>query len=428
MKKLLICVLIIFSFIVCEDKDNSIFVDGVAAIVGEHVILKSDVAQLVNFAAAQQRLNPAVDVEKLLFLQNEVLRSIVDQKIMLEMAAVDSIEVEDKEIERALEQQIEMFVAQSGSEERAEEQLGQSLKTFRREFWYEMKDRLTTERYQQMLINKISVTRDEVERFFTTNKDSLPIFPFMVKMRHLLILIKAGTESQNLSYNKISEIRKKIIDGESFSELATLYSQDPGSRQNGGSLGYVRRGSLVPDFESVAFSQDVGFISEIVETPFGYHLIETEEKRGEKIKVRHILLVPEIAEEDESLSYRFALTLKDSASSLETFKRLVADHSKDVQTKEIGGDLGWINPNNSPIPEISQIISLLDIGVCSLPVRTEQGYHLFWVDAFRQGGRPDLGMHWPEIENMALNHKRANWYGDWIVAARERFFIQINDW
>jgi len=428
MKKLLICVLIIFSFVVCEDKDNSVFVDGVAAIVGEHVILKSDVAQLVNFAAAQQRLNPAVDVEKLLFLQNEVLRSIVDQKIMLEMAAVDSIEVEDKEIERALEQQIEMFVAQSGSEERAEEQLGQSLKTFRREFWYEMKDRLTTERYQQMLINKISVTRDEVERFFTTNKDSLPIFPFMVKMRHLLILIKAGTESQNLSYNKISEIRKKIIDGESFSELATLYSQDPGSRQNGGSLGYVRRGSLVPDFESVAFSQDVGFISEIVETPFGYHLIETEEKRGEKIKVRHILLVPEIAEEDESLSYRFALTLKDSASSLETFKRLVADHSKDVQTKEIGGDLGWINPNNSPIPEISQIISLLDIGVCSLPVRTEQGYHLFWVDAFRQGGRPDLGMHWPEIENMALNHKRANWYGDWIVAARERFFIQINDW
>ena len=428
MKKLLICFLIIFSFVVCEDKDNSVFVDGVAAIVGEHVILKSDVAQLVNFAAAQQRLNPAVDVEKLLFLQNEVLRSIVDQKIMLEMAAVDSIEVEDKEIERALEQQIEMFVAQSGSEERAEEQLGQSLKTFRREFWYEMKDRLTTERYQQMLINKISVTRDEVERFFTTNKDSLPIFPFMVKMRHLLILIKAGTESQNLSYNKISEIRKKIIDGESFSELATLYSQDPGSRQNGGSLGYVRRGSLVPDFESVAFSQDVGFISEIVETPFGYHLIETEEKRGEKIKVRHILLVPEIAEEDESLSYRFALTLKDSASSLETFKRLVADHSKDVQTKEIGGDLGWINPNNSPIPEISQIISLLDIGVCSLPVRTEQGYHLFWVDAFRQGGRPDLGMHWPEIENMALNHKRANWYGDWIVAARERFFIQINDW
>jgi peptidyl-prolyl cis-trans isomerase SurA len=367
-------------------------------------------------------------MKKLLFLQNEILQSIVDQKIMLEMAAVDSIEVDDKEIERALDQQIEMFVSQSGSEEQAEELLGQTLKSFRREFWYEMKDRLTTERYQQTLISKISVTRDDVEHFFTIYKDSLPVFPFMVKMRHLLLSVEAGAVSRQSSKSKLSEIRKKIIAGETFGELATLYSQDPGSRQNGGSLGSVRRGSLVPEFETVAFSQDVGIVSEIVETQFGYHIIETEEKRGEKIRVRHILLVPEITEEDESLSYRFALTLKDSASSLVAFMRLAADHSKDVQTKEIGGDLGWINPNNSPIPEISQIISLLDVGVCSLPVRTEQGYHLFWVDAFRQGGRPDMDVHWPEIENMALNHKRAMWYNNWILEARDRFFIQINAW
>ena len=428
MKKLLKYVLIIFSFVFCEDKNSSIFVDGVADIVGEHVILKSDVAQLVNIAAVQQRLNPAVDMKKLLFLQNEVLQSIVDQKIMLEMAAVDSIEVDDKEIERALDQQIEMFVSQSGSEERAEELLGQTLKSFRREFWYEMKDRLTTERYQQTLISKISVTRDDVERFFTIYKDSLPVFPLMVKIRHLLVSVEAGAESRQSSKSKLSEVRKKIIAGESFSELAALYSQDPGSRQNGGSLGSVRRGSLVTEFETVAFSQEVGIVSEIIETPFGYHIIETEEKRGEKIRVRHILLVPEITEKDESLSYQFALTLKDSASSLVEFMRLAADHSKDVQTKEIGGDLGWINPNNSPIPEISQIISLLDVGVCSLPVRTEQGYHLFWVDSFRQGGRPDMGVHWPEIENMALNHKRAAWYNNWILEARERFFIQINAW
>ena len=428
MIKLFKYVLILFSFVFCEDKNSSVFVDGVAAVVGEHVILKSDVAQLVNIAAVQQRLNPAVDMKKLLFLQNEVLQSIVDQKIMLEMAAVDSIEVDDKEIERALDQQIEMFVSQSGSEEQAEELLGQTLKSFRREFWYEMKDRLTTERYQQTLISKISVTRDDVEHFFTIYKDSLPVFPFMVKMRHLLLSVEAGAVSRQSSKSKLSEIRKKIIAGESFGELATLYSQDPGSRQNGGSLGSVRRGSLVPEFETVAFSQDVGIVSEIVETQFGYHIIETEEKRGEKIRVRHILLVPEITEEDESLSYRFALTLKDSAASLVAFMRLAADHSKDVQTKEIGGDLGWINPNNSPIPEISQIISLLDVGVCSLPVRTEQGYHLFWVDTFRQGGRPDMDVHWPEIENMALNHKRAMWYNNWILEARERFFIQINAW
>ena len=428
MKKINTLVIFFCSFLYSEDKEASVFVDGVAAIVGEHIVLKSDVAQLVNIAAAQQRLNPSTDMEKLLILQQNTVRSIIDQKIILEMAAVDSIVVEDKEVDMALDQQIEMFVSQSGSEERAEEMLGQSLKSFRREFWYEMRDRLTTERYQQALINKINVNRDDVESFFITYKDSLPLFPSLIKTRHLLIPVVAGEESSNDVYEALVEIKKQILDGGSFEELAKLHSQDPGSRQNGGSLGYVRRGSLVPEFESVAFSQNVGVVSDIIKTQFGYHVVETEEKLGDKIKVRHILLIPKISEEDESKAYRFALTLKDSASSLADFKRLVFSHSTDKQTREIGGDLGWINPNNSPIPELSQVFSLLEIGTCSLPVQTEQGYHLFWVDSFREGGKPSLSTHWPEIENMALNYKRSQWYEGWISKARERFFVQINAW
>ncbi|HJL58706.1 MAG TPA: peptidylprolyl isomerase, partial [Alphaproteobacteria bacterium] len=428
MKKINTLVIVFCSFLYSEDKEASVFVDGVAAIVGEHIVLKSDVAQLVNIAAVQQRLNPSTDMEKLLILQQNTVRSIIDQKIMLEMAAVDSIVVEDKEVDMALDQQIEMFVSQSGSEERAEEMLGQSLKSFRREFWYEMRDRLTTERYQQALINKINVNRDDVESFFITYKDSLPLFPSLIKTRHLLIPVVAGEESSNDVYEALVEIKKQILDGGSFEELAKLHSQDPGSRQNGGSLGYVRRGSLVPEFESVAFSQNVGVVSDIIKTQFGYHVVETEEKLGDKIKVRHILLIPKISEEDESKAYRFALTLKDSASSLADFKRLVFSHSTDKQTREIGGDLGWINPNNSPLPELSQVFSLLEIGSCSLPVRTEQGYHLFWIDSFREGGKPSLSTHWPEIENMALNYKRSQWYEGWISKARERFFIQIKAW
>ncbi len=428
MKKINTLVIVFCSFLYSEDKEAFVFVDGVAAIVGEHIVLKSDVAQLVNIAAVQQRLNPSTDMEKLLILQQNTVRSIIDQKIILEMAAVDSIVVEDKEVDMALDQQIEMFVSQSGSEERAEEMLGQSLKSFRREFWYEMRDRLTTERYQQALINKINVNRDDVESFFITYKDSLPLFPSLIKTRHLLIPVVAGEESSNDVYEALVEIKKQILDGGSFEELAKLHSQDPGSRQNGGSLGYVRRGSLVPEFESVAFSQNVGVVSDIIKTQFGYHVVETEEKLGDKIKVRHILLIPKISEEDESKAYRFALTLKDSASSLADFKRLVFSHSTDKQTREIGGDLGWINPNNSPIPELSQVFSLLEIGTCSLPVQTEQGYHLFWVDSFREGGKPSLSTHWPEIENMALNYKRSQWYEGWISKARERFFVQINAW
>jgi len=428
MKKQICLFILIPSLFFCEEDTSAVFIDGIAAIVGEHLVLKSDVAQLVNMAAVQRRLNPATDMDKLLLLQQEIVRSAVDQKIILEMAAVDSVEVEDKGVDRALDQQIEMFVSQAGGEERAEEMLGQTLKSFRREFWYEMKDRLTTEKYQQSLITKININRSDVENFFTTYKDSLPLFPSMVKMRHILIPVSAGEEGRKVAHEKLLEIRNNIIEGGSFGEHAALYSQDPGSKQSGGSLGYVRRGALVKEFETVAFAQPVGIISGVVETQRGFHIVETEEKLGDKIKVRHILLIPVITDEDESQAYRFALTLKDSVSDIEDFKRLAADHSRDDQTKEIGGDLGWINPQNSPIPEISQIISLLDVGECSLPVRTALGYHLFWIDSFRPGGKPSLDVHWPEIENFALNHKRAQWYDAWIAEARERFFIQTNAW
>ncbi len=203
-------------------KNDDVFIDGVAATVGDHLILKSDVAQLVNMAAIQQRLNPAVDMDRLLSLQDEIVRSIIDQKIILEMAALDSIEVEDKEVDRALDQQIDMFVSQAGSEEKAEEMLGQSIKSFRREYWVEMRDRLITERYQQTLINKVSVSREDVNQFFNTYKDSLPNFPSTVRLRHILIPVTPGEESKNKAHDELVGIREKILDGEAFGTMASL--------------------------------------------------------------------------------------------------------------------------------------------------------------------------------------------------------------
>ncbi len=427
-KSYLFIVLSLTSILLPQQKKDTVFIDGVAAIVGEHIVLKSDIAQLVNVAAVQKQLNPATDMDRLVHLQKEVVQSVVDQKIILEMAALDSVEVEDKDVERALDQQIETFIQQAGSEERAEEMLGQSLKSFRREFWQEMRDRLVTEKYQQSLIGQISISRQDVEDFFNTYRDSIPYFPLTVKLRHLLIAVKAGEASVEKTKNELAAIRERILNGESFSYLASKYSQDPGSKRNGGSLGFVKRGSLVPEFEAVAFSQSVGEISDVIQTQFGFHIIETEEKRGDKIKVRHILLIPEITEEDDSRAYRFALSLKDSASTEKDFKRLVAKYSEDKLTKEIGGDLGWINPQNAPIPEIAQVISLLEVSECSLPVRSDQGYHLFWVNSFRPGGKANLETHWPEIESMALNMKKSEWYNVWITNARKEFFVQINDW
>ena len=401
-------------------------IDGVAAIVGENIILKSDVSQVVGMTALQQGLDVSKDVDVLMKLQEGVLSSLIDQKVILEMAKLDSIEIADKDVENALDQQVENFILRAGSEDVAETMLGQSLSDFRREFWYDMRDRLITEQYQQQLIMSVNINRDGVFNFYEEYKDSLPDFPIKMKIRHLLTRIKAGEESKKNALFEIKQIRDRILNGELFSDLAKAFSDDPGSKNNGGSLGYIRRNQMVKEFETKAYTQEINSISDPVETVFGYHILETTEKSGEKIKVRHILISPEITEKDESLAYKYAMSLRDSSTSLNKFKKLVLEKSEDDQTQKIGGDLGWITPNNSPIPEISEVLGLLEVGECSRPVKTSFGYHLLWLEEVRPGGKPSLDLHWTEIEEIALNHKRMMFFKDLVSEARNKFFVNIS--
>ena len=401
-------------------------IDGVAAIVGENIILKSDVSQVVGMTALQQGLDVSKDVDVLMKLQEGVLSSLIDQKVILEMAKLDSIEIADKDVENALDQQVENFILRAGSEDVAETMLGQSLSDFRREFWYDMRDRLITEQYQQQLIMSVNINSDGVFNFYEEYKDSLPDFPIKMKIRHLLTRIKAGEESKKNALFEIKQIRDRILNGELFSDLAKAFSDDPGSKNNGGSLGYIRRNQMVKEFETKAYTQEINSISDPVETVFGYHILETTEKSGEKIKVRHILISPEVTEKDESLAYKYALSLRDSSTNLNKFKKLVFEKSEDDQTQKIGGDLGWITPNNSPIPEISEVLGLLEVGECSRPVKTSFGYHLLWLEEVRPGGKPSLDLHWTEIEEIALNHKRMMFFKDLVSEARNNFFVNIS--
>ena len=400
-------------------------IDGIAAIVGENIILKSDVSQVVGMTALQRGLDVSKDRAVLEKLQGDVLGSLIDQKVILEMAKLDSIEVAEKDVERALEQQIETFIMRAGTEKMAETMLGQSLNDFRREYWYDMRDRLITEQYQQQLIMSVNINRENVVNFFTSYKDSLPIFPVTMKIRHLLIRIKPSEKSRSDAEKKINTVRERILSGESFSALAEIYSADPGSKNNGGSLGYIRRNQMVKDFETIAFTQKINMLSEPVETSFGFHILETTEKSGEKIKVRHILISPAITEEDETNTYNYAMMLRDSSKSLASFKKLVTKYSDDEPTKKIGGDLGWITPTNSPIPAIAEVLGLLEKDECSRPVKSDLGYHLLWVEAVKPGGRPSLETHWVEIEEIALNHKRMEYFQEWVEAARTNIFIDI---
>ena len=402
------------------------YIDGVAAIIEEHIVLKSDLVQMINMAAIQNKINPETNPGQFEKLQASVIESMINQKIMLEMAEIDSITVEEKEVDQALDQQIDMLVMQAGSEERAESALGQSLSDFRREFWYDMKDRLVSEKYQQQLINAISVTRSETEMFFSTYRDSLPSIPTKTKVRHLLVAVVPSDESKESARSLQEGFKKELLTGTSFESLAKEHSQDPGSKNNGGSLGWVRRGSLVKNFETAAFTSKINDVVGPIETDFGFHLIETLEKQGDKIKVRHILTVPELTDKDTERAFNFATSLKtDSIKTFEDFNSAVKKHTFDETTRKIGGDLGWIDPQNYVVPEIGQAIKYIDMSTCSPPINSSLGFHLLWVEGVKKGGRPNLNDHWPDIEALALNKKKMDWYDDWITSAKENFYVEI---
>ena len=403
-------------------------VDGVAAVVGDKVVLSSDVNQSLAMAVFQQKLDPNKDGDLIRSLKNNIINTIVNRKVVLIMAELDSVEVDEKEVDRSLQQQIDNIVQQAGGEDAAETALGQPLRVFKREYWYDVRDMLVTQKYQQTIMSKVGVNRTDVERFYKTYKDSIPPFPTTAKIRHLLLNIEPNETQIQKTTNLLKSIKNKILSKEkSFEEMALQYSQDPSAKNAGGSLGFVKRGTLVTEFEAVAFNLKPGEISDPVKTQFGYHIIETQEIRGDKINVRHILLTPPITEEDESLAYKKAFALKDSAKTVEDFLQLVKTYSMDNETKESGGNLGWINPQTYPIPEFGMVLGQINSGECAGPIRTDLGYHLVWLESLKPGGRADLKKHWTEIESMALNKKQTDWYEVWIKESKKNVYISIND-
>ncbi len=403
-------------------------VDGVAAVVGDKVVLSSDVNQSLAMAVFQQKLDPNKDGDLIQSIKNNIINTIVNRKVVLIMAELDSVEVDEKEVDRSLQQQVDNIVQQAGSEDAAEKALGQPLRVFKREYWYDVRDMLVTQKYQQTIMSKVGVNRTEVERFYKTYKDSIPPFPTTAKIRHLLLNIEPNDTQIQKTTNLLRSIKGKILSKEkSFEEMALQYSQDPSAKNAGGSLGFVKRGTLVTEFEAVAFNLEPGEISDPVKTQFGYHIIETQEIRGDKINVRHILLTPPTTEEDESLAYKKAFTLKDSAKTMEDFLRLVNTYSMDKETKKSGGNLGWINPKTYPIPEFGMVLNQINSNECAGPIRTDLGYHLVWLESLKPGGKANLKKHWTEIESMALNKKQADWYEMWIKESKKNVYISIND-
>jgi len=403
-----------------------IMLDEIAAVVDDEIVLLSDVVLSANALAAQENVDPYKSPSKYKNLLLRSVESMIEQLVIIKMAEIDSVMVLEKDVDRALERQIQNIISQTGSEEAAEQVLGRKISDFKRSYKNDMKGKLIAEKYTGELTRNIEITRLEVEDFFKTYKDSIPSFPKRHKVRHILIQITPSEESMKKTELKAFNILEEINKGLSFEEAAKKYSEDFASKDNGGYLGFVPRGTFVKEFEKVAFTLSINTISKPIKTQFGFHIIEVLERSGEKVGVRHILLQTEVVDEDKTKTYKIISDLSKKISTKNNFVSIAKEYSKDETTKDNGGLLGWINTDTYQVEELSSVIKNIPENTCSTPILTDFGYHLLWIDEIEEGGLPTIEKNWIKLEQLALNKKKSDWYSNWIEKIKTKVYIKRN--
>ena len=419
----IIYIILFLSFI---EAQQEILLDRVASVVENKIVLMSDVVLAANAVAAQQRINPNTNPSAYQKILESSRESMIEQLLIIEMAEQDSVEILDKDIDKALNQQIDNIIAQTGSKELAEEALGKKISDFKRSYRDDMKGKLLAEKYTSSLTTSISVSRGDVIDFFSVYKDSIPSFPTLYKTHHILLEIKPSKESEEKSFKKALDIKNKIINGLSFDDAAKLYSSDPGSKDQGGNLGYVPRGTFVKEFDKVVFTVDKNILTDPVKTQYGHHLIEVLERTGEKVLARHILIRTEITDTDKKITYDSINNIKNNINNFDDFYEAAASFSDDKTSNSNGGFLGMIDLEYYQVPELKKEISNIKLKTVSNPIKTDFGYHLIWVDEIKEGGIPSLEKNWLDLEEMALNKKKSDWYQNWINKIKSQFYIKRN--
>lgn len=283
----MLCVTLI-TFMPLMAQDNVI--DQVLWVVGDEAILKSDVEQARLYYMMQGK---AIEGDPYCVIPEQ----LAIQKLFLNQAVIDSIEVTEQEVINSVEEEINQRVAQIGSREKMEEYFNMSSTKMREELRETMRDRMVMERMQYKLFENIKVTPAEVRRGYTQLKEEeIPFVPTQVEVQIITQQPEIPLEEIERVKSELREYTERINNGEAqFSTLAVFYSQDPESARRGGELGFFGRGEMVPEFSAVAFNlTDPNKVSKIVETEFGFHIIQLIEKRGDRIKARHILRKPEV--------------------------------------------------------------------------------------------------------------------------------------
>jgi len=415
--------------VICQKKA----LDQIEAVVGDEIILMSE---LENQIISYQSQGMLIDQD----MRCQLFEEMLFQKLLINQAQIDSVEVTDAQVESEMNRRLRYFISQIGSEKKLEEYYQKSIAEIKDEFRELVKEQILAQQMQQKITGSVRVTPSEVKEFYQNlPKDSIPLVNSQVEIAQIMIKAPVSEQAKLAAREKIEEIRKRILNGESFSTLAVLYSDDQGSAIKGGELGFTGRAEFVPEFSAVAFSLKGNEISEVVETEFGYHIIQLIKREGEKVNVRHILIKPKIETEDLEKAEKkarkiYQMLLSDTVS----FADVAEKFSDDDESKNNGGLI--INPQTGSSlfdidqvsPQLFFIIDNMKEGEISKPVAFEmpdgtKGFRIVKLVKRTEPHRASLKTDYDMLQQAALNAKKNKVLKKWIANKTQSTYIQISD-
>jgi len=428
-------VLLLVNTIASAQENDDFVIDQVVAVVGKSIILESDIQnQYLSYREMQQGISGSASDIKC-----KILEDVLFQKLMVTQAEVDSIEISEVQVEADLDRRLAGFIQQFGSQEKMEDYYGKTISDIKKELHDIVYEQMLAQQVQSGIVSDVDVTPSEIRAFYKSiPNDSVPqlkteyVIAEIVKNPPISIDEKLRIKEQLMDY------RKRILDGSSFSTLAIMYSQDPGSAKKGGELGFYGRGQLYPEFEAVAFKLKEGEISNVLETEAGYHIIQMIKRKGDYINVRHILLTPKVSPLDlakakHELDSIVILIRADSISFEDAVTRF-----SEADNINNGGII--INPySNSTTfdaeqldPQVSFVIEKMKVGEISnpVPMKTEEkkdAYRILLLKEKTQPHKANLVDDYSRIRQWALQDKQMKTMDKWIDKKAKNTYVRIID-
>jgi len=426
-KRIFISLIVYLLIITVSSLSASELVDGVAAVVGDEIILYSEIDFNLQMYLMQMQ-NDNITNAQADSLRVMILEQMVNDKLVLVEAQKDtSIQITEEMIESALVERLEELKSRFNSQTEFEAQMqleGLSMRELKAKFRRETRNQLIKERFISKFLSKVSITSKEIRRFYKDYSDSLPSQPEAIKVAHILFEIKPSQATLDTALAKANKIKEMLDEGGDFIALAQIYSED-GTASSGGDLGYFSKGTLFAEFEDIVFSMKAGEISDPFKTRLGYHIVKVEDKLPENVRARHILFKTKPTDADINEIKLLADSVTQSITdSIIDFPEAVKQFSTDEESRKQAGELGWFAVDQLT-PEFKRSLQDLETGKLSEPTESEFGIHILKVLDHQKSRQFSIDEDWDKLKEFARRQKSDQILNNWLNDARERIYVDI---